>query len=82
MTTEKYKTSKGKERKFIAARKGEESKSEQARQLMIELNGTKTYKEFVDAIQTKTQLSRMISARYLKVNAKRIADFKTADGKI
>lgn len=78
----KYKTPKGKERKFIAARKGEESKSEQARQLMIELNGTKTYKEFVDAIQGKTQLSRLIAARYLKVNAKRIDGFKTADGKI
>lgn len=77
-----YKTEKGKERKFIAARKGEVSKSEQARQLMIELNGQKTYKEMVDAIQAKTQLSRMISARYLKVNAKRIDDFKTADGKI
>ncbi len=77
-----YKTDKGKERKFISARKGEESKSEQARQLMIELNGQKTYKEMVDAIQAKTQLSRMISARYLKVNAKRIEDFKTADGKI
>lgn len=77
-----YKTDKGKERKFISTRKGEESKSEQARQLMIELNGQKTYKEMVDAIQAKTQLSRMISARYLKVNAKRIDGFVTADGKI
>lgn len=71
-----------KQRKLIAARKGVESKSEQARQIMREYSGQKTYKEFVDAIQEKTKLSRMIAARYLKVNATKIDGFVTKDGKI
>ena len=71
-----------KQRKLVSARKGVECKSEQARAIMTEFNGQKTYKEFVDAIQEKTKLSRMICARYLKVNAKKLAGFATKDGKI
>ena len=71
-----------KQRKMIDARKGEKSKSSIARDLMIAHNGNLTYKQFVDVIQSKTQLSRLICARYLKVNAKRIPDFRTEDGKI
>lgn len=71
-----------KQRKLITERKGIESKSEQARAIMREFNGQKTYKEFVDAIQEKTKLSRMIAARYLKVNSTKIEGFVTKDGKI
>jgi hypothetical protein len=69
------------ERKLIDNRSGSgATKSSIARQIMIQYNGTKTYKEFVDEIQAQTGLSRMICARYLKSNAARLPDFKTVDG--
>lgn len=58
------------------------TKSSIARQIMVQHNGQKTYKEFVDEIEAQTKLSRMICARYLKKFATRLPDFKTSDGKI
>lgn len=80
MSTYKANTKSG-ARKFISSRKGEVSKSEVTRQLMREMSGKHTYKEMVDAIQKKTELSRMIAARYLRQNAERIEGFSTSDNK-
>lgn len=74
-------TKSGKPRKMIGARKGVKTKTEIAREIMTQVSGQKTYKEVVELVRNETKLSRELAARYVKTNAKRVANFSTTDGK-
>jgi DNA-binding transcriptional regulator YiaG len=70
-----------KARKMISARKGVKTKTEVAREIMSNMSGM-PFKDIVMTVRDQTKLSRELSARYVKVNASRVAGFTVKDGKM